>query len=288
MKRAPPSRITVDFMVSYFRYLFKERNFSPNTIKSYKAALRDPIRLAFGVDLQDELFHKVMRYCSLHRPTPPPGRLSWSLEKVLAFLASIDPRQCPLKDLLDKTVFLISLASGGRISEISALRRGPEFTYVTPPGILVLRPGPDFLAKNEDPLLRRRPWRISPIPGDDDSLCPVTAMQVYLDRTAGFTSGSLFRHHSSGKPLSVSGLRCCLTSLIKKHNPDSVPKAHDLRKMASSLAFFEGMSFPDITSMTGWSSLNVFVRHYLHEIETLQRTCVVLGRAFKATGKSSA
>ena len=65
-------------------------------------------------------------------------------------------------------------------------------------------------------------------------MCPVAATQVYLQCTASCQSGSLFRHHLSGKPLSMSRLRCCLTSLIKKHNLDSVPKAHDFRKTASS------------------------------------------------------
>ena len=144
--------------------------------------------------------------------------------------------------------------------------------------LLILRPGSGFLAKNEDPLMRRQPWRISPIPGDDDSLFPVNAIQVYLQRTADSQSGSLFRHHVSGKSLSTSGLRCCLTSLIKKHNLDSVPKAHDLRKMTSSLAFFAGTNFPDIASMTGWSSLNVFMRLYLHEIDaTAQVHCAQQG-----------
>ena len=69
VKRVTPSRITKDFMVSYFCYLHKERNFSPNTIKSYKAALRDPIRLAFGLDLQDDIFHEVVRSYSLETPT---------------------------------------------------------------------------------------------------------------------------------------------------------------------------------------------------------------------------
>ena len=141
---------------------------------------------------------------------------------------------------------------------------------------------------NEDPSNRRRPWRISPISGENSSLCPVATTQVYLRRTADYSSGSLFRHHESGKPLSLSGTRCRLTSLIKRLNPDSVPKMHDLRKMASSLAFFEGMTFPDIASMTGWSSPHVFMRHYLHEIDSLVRSCVVLGKALEPAGSSSA
>ena len=275
--------ITADFLISYLRFLFTQRHFSPNTIKTYKAALREPLLLAFNLDLQDDVFLKAVRSFSLLRPARPPGKLSWSLSNVLSPLADLDHNSCSLRDLLDKLIFLIALASGGRVSEISALRRGPDFTYVTPSGHLSLQPGPDFLAKTEDPQQRRKPWRISPLPGDDTSLCPVATLQSYLDRTSDYSFGSLFRHHVSGKPLTVSAVRCRITSIIKRYNPGSIPKTHDLRKMASSLAFFEGMSFPDISHMTGWTSPFVFMRHYLHEIEALVRSCVVLGRSLRPT-----
>ena len=203
-------------------------------------------------------------------------------------MAQVDPEQSSIKDLLDKTIFLIALAPCGRISEISVLRRGPDFLCVSSTGLLILSPGPDFLAKNEDPSNRHKPWRISPISGDDSSLCPVATTQAYLKRTADFAAGSLFRHHVSGKPLSLSGTRCCLTSLIKRFNPESIPKTHDIRKMASSLAFFEGMAFPDISTMTGWSTPNVFIRHYLHKIKLVMRACVVLGKAWEPARVSSA
>ena len=92
----------------------------------------------------------------------------------------------------------------------------------------------------------------------------------------------------SGKPLSLLGTRCYLTSLIKRFNPESIPKTHDIRKMASSLAFFEGMAFPDISTMTGWSIPNVFIRHYLHEIKSVMRACVVLGKTWEPARVSSA
>ena len=92
----------------------------------------------------------------------------------------------------------------------------------------------------------------------------------------------------SGKPLSLSGTRCCLTSLVKRLNPESIQKAHDIHKMASSLAFFEGMAFPDISTMTGWSTPNVFIRHYLHKIKSVMRACVVLSKTWEPARVSSA
>ena len=118
--------------------MFEERNFSPNTVKVYKTALRDPIHFAYDIGLHDDVFHKVVRSFSLRKPAPPPGSLSWPLKKILSHLALVDPRQYPIRDLLDKSMYLIPLASGGRISEIFALCCGPDFTYVTTSGHLIV------------------------------------------------------------------------------------------------------------------------------------------------------
>ena len=271
-----PYEITEDFMMSYFRFLSEHKGFRIGTIRSHKAALRDPLKMGFNLELRDDLFLKMSKSLALARPVSPLRIISWSLEKVLDHLADLDISDCSLKDLLDKTIFLIALASGGRVSEISALQRGREYTCINPAGVLVLRPGHGFLAKNEDPCIRRDPWRIPPLPGEDNSLCPVANIQAYLHRTAEHTSGYLFRHHSSSKPLSVCALRVRLTSLIKRTNPQSVPKAHDVRKMASSLAFFTDMSYQCISQMTGWSSTAVFVKHYLSSIDSVLH-CVGFG-----------
>ena len=149
---------------------------------------------------------------SLRRPIPAPGHLYWFLDKVLEPLALTDSNTFTLLQLLDETIFLIALAFGGCVSEIFALHQGQEFSYVSPLGPLILRPGPDFLARTEGPLNRRRPWRFSPLPRGDHSVCPATTTQVELHRTADMQHGSLFRHHASGKPLSLAAMRCRLTS----------------------------------------------------------------------------
>ena len=69
-----------------------------------------------------------------------------------------------------------------------------------------------------------------------------------------------------------------MSALIKKSNPDSVPRTHDIRKIASSYAFMEGMQFSDMSKYSGWSSPKVFLRHYLKEIHNVRKTCVSMGR----------
>ena len=164
------------------------------------------------------------------------------------------------------------------MNEISALQKEREHTFINPAGVLVLKPGHGFLAKNEDPCIRRDAWRVPPLPGEDKALCPVATVQAYLNRTAEYPSGYLFRHQTSGKPLSVCATRVRLTSLIKRTNPHSIPKAHEVRKMASSLAFFTDMSFQAISQLTGWSSTSVFVKHYLSSIDMVRQSCIALGR----------
>ena len=175
-----------------------------------------------------------------------------------------------------KIMFLLSLAIGSRVSELCALRRG-NFVKFLPGGDLKLIPDPSVLAKNENPMIRRQPLRISGIPGADNILCPVNNLRRYLAKSANCETTSLFVH-PTGKSWTPAGTRRVLCSLIKEANPESCPKSHDIRKMASSLAFFSSMTFQNMQAFTGWSSSKVFLRHYLKPIENLQRTSVVLGR----------
>ena len=69
-----------------------------------------------------------------------------------------------------------------------------------------------------------------------------------------------------------------MTVLIKASNPESIPKSHDIRRMASSLAFFAGMQFSAMSDLTGWSSMRVFTKHYLKLVTALATALVVMGR----------
>ena len=277
-KRELPAAIDRNFCLSYLRYLFEERQLKPKTVQTYKSCLADVIRTGFGVDFTDHIFAKSCKSMALIRPASRTPTLSWSLDRVLEYIAPWDSSTCPLRELLRKTIFLIALASGGRVSEIHALRRGHNFSYVDASGSLVLSPGPDFLAKNENPQFRRTPWRIPKLSTDNNSLCPVNNFSDYIRRTASATSGPLFIHQASGKPLTKAEVTSAMTVLIKTSNPESIPKSHDIRRMASSLAFFNGMQVSDMSELTGWSSTRVFTKHYLKEVSALATVSVVMGR----------
>ena len=61
-------------------------------------------------------------------------------------------------------------------------------------------------------------------------------------------------------------------------NPRSIPKSHDIRKMAASFGFFRSMSLEEVCSFAGWRSVKVFRKHYLIDIEALANSAVILGK----------
>ena len=87
-----------------------------------------------------------------------------------------------LEDITLKTVFLLALASGRRVSELHSLLRrrgfivfGEHYSWVR------LHPNPQFLAKNETASFRHGPLMINAFrnaAGEHHPLCPVAALRL--------------------------------------------------------------------------------------------------------------
>ena len=116
------------------------------------------------------------------------------------------------------------------------LSRDKGFIKLLSSGEALLSPHAKFLAKNEDPQNRWQPWKIVPLP-QDPSLCPVHALTVYLDRTKTWSSGPLFRREKGGT-ITINDIRQQILYFIKSADPVSVPKAHQVRALATSVNFF--------------------------------------------------
>ena len=81
-------------------------------------------------------------------------------------------------------------------------------------GEVLLTPHKAFLAKNENPQGRWQPWKVVPLP-QDESLCPVTALRVYLQKTKQWKSGRLFQREGGGT-LTTKGVRQQILYRIKQ------------------------------------------------------------------------
>ena len=181
---------------NFFWYLFNDLNRCPSTIEGYRTTIADTLgNTKQNISTNPEI-------ASFHRDKPKSSRSipKWNLSLVLQRLTQppFEPQEeAALKFLTWKTVFLLALVSGKRRSEIHAW---------TLDGLLCLgewdqiqlSPSPSFIAKNQ--LAKEGPQSLSPVvipalkcsqdsPDTDVLLCPVRALQCYLDRTKDSRGG---------------------------------------------------------------------------------------------------
>ena len=108
-------------------------------------------------------------------------------------------------------------------------------------------------------------------------MCPVSTLKAYLSKTQSWNSGRLFRREQGGT-ITTNGLRQQILYFIKSADPDSVPKAHQVRALATSVNFFQYMDFQALSDYTGWKSPRVFIRHYLKNLDSMRFHAVAAGK----------
>ena len=121
---------------------------------------------------------------------------------------------------------------------------------------------PGFLFKNQR--LNRSPPNIEIVPLETGpiELCPVNNLATYLKGSPP-TRGKLFVNSRTNKPLHSSSISKLLCELINEADPGLIPQAHDVRRIATSIAWTRGLDPLEITKRTFWSSSNVFIERYL-------------------------
>ena len=67
-------------------------------------------------------------------------------------------------------------------------------------------------------------------------LCPVKCLAIYMERTADQSSGRLFQRQSGGT-ITIDGISQQILYFIKEADTESVPKAHDVRAIATSVNY---------------------------------------------------
>ena len=269
--------ITMANAINFFDYLFFEKNLKPGTISHYRTALTIPLKLRCGIDLHDPAVSSLIKAMYIQRPNIPVAAPAWSLNKVLLGLDKLKDN-ISLELSLQKTAFLLLLATGWRISELHACVRDKDFCFISSENILRIRPHPTFIAKNED--LKKR-WThkiIKPLKLSDDStsrLCPVKSLQDYLWKSPRVTKGSLFLHPSTQKQLTILQLSTYICKFILSTNPDVKVKVHDIRKYSASYSLIETMDISEVVSSIGWRSPYTFWKFYMAQTEPLSLNVVL-------------
>ena len=221
----------------------------------------------------------MIRAFFLKRPRCKSLLPAWSLPAVLQALSKepFEPMyKASLHHLTIKTVFLVAIASGHRVSTLQALSVEPGHIRWEASGVRLI-PRADFIAKNQtvnSPLLEIFLPSLSSFSSvsEDKVWCPVRALRWYLDRVKSKrTSSSLFvTHIEPFKSASKSSISRWIVDCIKSAGADAVfadrIRAHDTRAVSSSWALFNGASLTEIQTAAFWSTLNTFINCYLKDV----------------------
>ena len=195
-------------------------------------------------------------------------------------------RNISLELLSYKTAFLIALATGAWGSELVALSRAPhnlEFkTLDSGARQASIQMVPKFIPKTQCPELIPKPLVFKEIahlfPKDlERLLCPVRALGLYVvkstERAKEDPQQKLFVHISPDTQLFTTHFRRWVAETIRLTYENSsqtdLPKirAHDVRAVAASIAYYRNTPLTQLCGLIGWKS-SVFVRHYLRDMAT--------------------
>ena len=293
ISRRHPSQAQV---ADFFQHLFLVKGLLPQTITGYKTSQSSHYS-ASVLDLSTQLFTNLIK--SYYRDKPVSSRVlhPWNLSVVLDSLKRFpfEPLSvATIKILTLKTVFLISLATGRRRSEIRAISfQDVSSSIINGNTVYSLPLRADFMTKNQlasseldiskailVPSLKQTLgpdlWKT-----DDKFLCPVRALKTYLKRTKFMRRKRelLFLPYSpnidreiasstiSGYIVQAVKFAYSEKGLVDKLLEHGVKiKAHHVRSAASSWAFLRGKcSLQQLMNACFWRAQTTFSSHYLKD-----------------------
>ena len=240
------SRPTLPKVADFFLWLHHTRKLSVSAIMGYRSLLSAVFRFQLPVISSSPILQDLLRSFQVTAPSrsinPPP----WDLNKVLLYLQSstFEPLQSiSLRSLSKKTLFLISLATAKRVSELQALSKIVSFSAEG----AVVSYALEFLTKTESAL---RPLPHSFLVksladfaaglDEDLLLCPVRCLRIYLQRTVPGVNRPRRLFVSPRNPtraISKNAISYFLLEVIAEAGASSVanvvPRAHSIRGVAT-------------------------------------------------------
>ena len=286
-----PNDLSFITLAEYLVYLFSQ-NKKVNTILVHKASISSVLKLLNPpTAIQESTLHNVIRRMNILRPREQEVLPRWHLSVVLKglmkppFAINGTDRNISLELLSYKTAFLVAVASGARGSELVALSRAShnlEFT-ILPSGAkqVSIRMVPKFIPKNQRPEIIPEPIKFPGMahlfPNEPERLlCPVRALGLYIVRSAERAQNDplekLFVHFTPNTQLFTTHFRRWVAETIRltyeNSSQSDLPKikAHDVRGISASIAFYRNTPLKELCGLIGWKPSNVFVRHYLRDM----------------------
>ena len=257
----PSIENVLDFLTDHYR-----RGLQYSTLNSYRSSLSSTIPPIDGSPVgQHPLVTRLMQGIFNSRPPEPRYSHIWEVSKVLNYIQEQlgDSQSLSLKDLSKKTVMLLALAMAARSSDLHLL--DIRYMTITPDQVQFHIAG---LTKTR----RSGPPREVIVQAftEEQSVCPVYTLKIYLEKTDLFRSSarnrpnplflSFRRPHT---PVSSSTIARWIRSTLEDSGIDvTIFKAHSTRAATTSAAKLKGYSTADILKMAGWSRSSTFEKFY--------------------------
>ena len=257
--------ITVIDGLAYLSHLFK-LGLQWRTIGVHRSAIsqtlpKNPDGVAFG---DDDNVRRLMRGIFLSRPPPRRVFPLWNPDDVFC-LFSRWPRPLPIIAVLQKTAFLVAMATCRRPSEIASLRVDINFMTLSAQSARFV---PTRLSKTDRPGHMGPPIVVYAFPADP-FLCPVEAIRSLLAvrDSLGLSHSFLFFSSSSPfAPLSAPSFRRLLARVLRQAGVHAPPGS--TRAASASSAFLRGADLADVLRAGDWSNASTFFNHYCRDIGT--------------------
>ena len=150
-------------------------------------------------------------------------------------------------------------------------RTGLEHMNISEKVTIPIMPG--FFYKNQR-LGRTPPNReIFPLSDGHQALCPVKTHASYLS-LSGPCRGPLFLNSQTKVPLHKSSISMILCEVIEEAFPNWMPRAQEVRKFATSLAWKRWLISRRNIKRAFWRSSSIFIDRYLSG--KVSQNCVAL------------
>ena len=302
-QNVPHDRISIGIVCNFLCFHCTTHNRKYRTLATYRSALRHPLLFALDLDVNavcSDLFMRgVFNYVP---PVVAKSMPSWNLNSLLNFLLCpvFEPLEsADYKRLTQKTLCLILLASGRRISEVANISR----TSLELPSLSSLSLGwvPGFLPKTHSPSHQPSCPSIGYLSSDNGSslpLCPVRAYRIYLARSSSWLADApphlhhhyLWSHQRNPRPASISYLSSKFRDLVadsRRFNdldPGVDAGPHQMRKLSASYALQVGQNEDKVVRVMGFASSKIFRKNYVSWVPPLTVPCVLPGGPFFPQG----
>ena len=249
--------------LAYLSHLF-QLGFQWRTIGVHRSAIsqtlpKGPDGVAFG---DDDNVRRLMRGVFLGRPPVRRVFPLWNPDDVFCLFSQWS-RPLPFQAILQKTAFLVAMATCRRPSELASLRVDSHYMTLSAHAVRFI---PSALSKTDRPGHMGPPLLVYAFPADP-SLCPVRSIQSLLAVRDSLRLSHTFLFFSSSPPfgpLSASGFRRLLARVLRLAGVHAPPGS--TRAASASAAFLRGADLADVLRAGDWSNALTFFHHYCRDI----------------------